>query len=130
MILDLELVQATSFCQPSVPKQQPEQIWGGRLDGEERGGGQSSKGGEEDVNYSWQGFTLHIISPSHLDWQYMQEKEGRRISMLLNDNNFGRSLTCEQIVKKHLEEDLVDEKSKEKKTDAQWRRRWQPQSQL
>ena len=52
----------------------------------------------------------------------MQEKEGRRISMLLNDNNFGRSLTCEQIVKKHLEEDLVDEKSKEKETAAQWQK--------
>ena len=52
----------------------------------------------------------------------MQEKEGRRISMLLNDNNFGRSLTCEQIVKKHLDEDLVDEKIKEKKTAAQWQK--------
>ena len=49
----------------------------------------------------------------------MQEKEGRRISMLLNDNNFGRSLTCEQIVKNHLDEDVVDEKSKEKETAAQ-----------
>ena len=49
----------------------------------------------------------------------MQEKEGRRISMLLNDKNFGRSLTCEQIVvKNHFDEDVVDEKSNEKKTAA------------
>ena len=53
----------------------------------------------------------------------MQEKEGRRISMLLSDKNFGRSLTCEQIVvKNHFDEDIVDEKSKEKKTAAQWQR--------
>ena len=52
----------------------------------------------------------------------MQEKEGRRISMLLNDNNFVRSLTCEQIVKSPFDEDLVDEKIKEKKTAAQWQK--------
>ena len=39
--------------------------------------------------------------------------------MLLNDKNFGRSLSREQLAKNHFEEEVVDEKSKEKKTAAQ-----------